>query len=202
MEPIPQQIKFVQKRPWLMILIAVGLAIALGYMAWDKWGPQPAKPGSVVSDVPMPKEIIKMQTKVVYLPVQVIKDKEEAVRKLGLPENKDPKEALFTAAKIEANRHGAKAAVFINSSSGKPKVDIVYEKAPWFSLQRTNYIGGSIGVSSLDGYIGRGYLKRDFAQVKGVYLQGELEGIARPNAPEGRKLEGIVWANLEHRFDW
>jgi hypothetical protein len=107
----------------------------------------------------------------------------------------------LTATAVKANRYGATVVTFANQTTGQIRSSIVVNKAPWFALERTNYVGGSIGIG-IDGYVGRLYVKRDLAQVKGNYLQAEIEAIARPTAIRGRTAEGVLWLNAERRFDW
>jgi len=172
------------------------------YLAWCKWGPQPADPGAVTISVPKAPQIAQMETKIVYVPkLVVIKEKADAVAKLELPatEAHNPKEELLTAAAVAANHYGATAVVFVNASTGQSRTDIVYKKAPWFSFERGNTAGVGVGYSSNDGTAGKVYYKRDVAQIKGVYIQGQLDAIARPDAKD-RKAEIIPWANIEYRW--
>jgi hypothetical protein len=189
---------------WRLKVYGGIVLLALLYFAWSLWGERALKPGSVVISAPVAPQIAKMET--TYAPpirLIVIKDKAKAVEKLGLPSSEamDPKEALLTATAVRANRYGATVVTFANQTTGQVRSSIVVNKAPWFALERTNYVGGSVGIG-VDGYVGRIYAKRDLAQVKGNYLQVEIEAIARPTAIAGRTAEGVLWLNIERRFDW
>jgi hypothetical protein len=192
------------KPPWQLYLGGAVLLFIIIYIGWSFWGHKPPKPGTVVTNVPVAKEIEDMETTTTTTTITYIKNKEEAVKKLGLPasEASNPKEVLQTAGHVEPNKNGAVVAVFINRSTGKSKMDIKYNNAPWFKLERENTIGMGIGASTLDGYIGKVYLKRDIAQVKGIYMQVSGEAIIRPSGPPDRKVEAIGLINMEKRFNW
>ena len=127
----------------------------------------------------------------------MVADKKKAVERLGLPEDQadDPGEELETATDAPASKYGTTTATFVNVSTGTVRSVIVVKRAPWFSFERGNAIGGSVGISSTDGQIYRGYFRRDVAQIKGVYLQAEVEGVKRPGKPEG-----VGWVNVEYRW--
>jgi len=185
-------------RRYLWLAVAVALA---GYLLWCRFGTQPIKPGTTV-DAPTSPQIAQMARAEIHpQKVVVFADKAAAVKKLGLPPEQamDPKEALFQSTSTPATRHGSTTTTFLNTSTGRPRSVTTILPAPWFALERTNYAGVGIGMSSSDGVVYQAFLKRDLAQVKGVYLQGEAQVIARPSSID-RKLEGIGWANAVYPF--
>lgn len=182
---------------WRRYLYGAVAISVVGYLAWCRFGPQPLAPGKAVL-VAEPKEVAGESKKKIVAPVQVYENGERVAKKLGVnPPQRN--EAVQQAVTIPRLKNGGKAVTFLNTTTGKSRTEIVADPSPWFSLERNNYLGGSLGASTVDGIIGRAYYKRDLLQVKGLFLQPELEVIARPNSPD-RKVEAIGWANVEYRW--
>jgi hypothetical protein len=201
----------VYKSPWLYygVIIAVVL-FAMSYFIYLEFTPAPAAPG-VVQVAQTPKVLQDLPRKeLVAQKVIVYRNKQDVVSKLKMivaaaetPEVAaliaDPKVEVLSATITPPNRHGSVTTTFLNTSTGKVTPVNQLTPASWFSFERTNYIGVSVGGSTIDSGMGRVYYKRDFAQSKDFYLQGEIEGIVRPESVD-RRLEGIVWINTEKRF--
>jgi len=181
-------------------LAAVALILLSGYLTWCWYGPKAPKPGTVVQAVESPKIATMEKRSITPKHVMVIADKAKAVDKLGLtPAAIRINEELLTAPVAPATRYGSTTAVFLNTSTGQTRSIDIIKPAPWFALERTNYLGGSIGASIFDGTMYRGYYRRDILQIKGVYLQGEGQAISKPDSRYERG-DLIGWMNLEYRW--
>lgn len=155
-------------RLWLWAGIAT---FALAYLAWCKWGPQPAKPGAIIKATTSPK-IADMERKAVTpKKLMVFTPKAEAVKKLKLPPDQagNDDEELFEATEAPPNRYGLTTATFVNITTGKPRTVIVVKKAPLFQFERGNRVGAEYGISSKGRYF-QGDYQRDIISVKGVVL--------------------------------
>ena len=151
-------------------LLAV-VAMAAVYLLWCRFGPQPIKPGQTVAAVTAPKIATMAREEITPRRVVVFKDKAEAVKRLNLPKEQaaNPQEKLLDATVAPASRYGTTTAVFLNTSTGKPRSTVTANKAPWFAFERGNEIGGEIGVGNRGRYI-QGDYQRDLASVKGAII--------------------------------
>jgi len=150
-------------------LAAVGLVLLAGYLAWSWYGARPPKPGAVVQAVESPK-IATMPRKIITAPVAVVADKAAAAKKLKIPEP-DLHEELQTAIDAPPLKHGGTVAVFLNTSTGQTRLDIIVKPAPWFALERGNILGAEVGIGAAGRYY-QGDYQRDFFQIKGIYFSG------------------------------
>lgn len=177
-----------------VIAILCAVLVYLGWMLWDIKHPG-AKAGDVQISVPEPKVIQNMQRERIITNTYYIKDKEAAVKELGLPasEASNPKESLLTAAKVEANRYGATAVVFVNRSTGRPRSDVKYNLSPIFAFKRDIAYGVGAGIGT-QGQTLAGRIRLDVAQIKEVTISPEVElnyADRRDKQIEGKFL---IWA--------
>jgi hypothetical protein len=183
--------------PWKLYLggaVLLLIIIYLGWMIWDIKRPSP-KAGDIAISVPEAKVIQNMQRERIITNTYYIKDKEAAVRDLGLPasESSNPKEQLLTASAVAANRYGATTAVFVNISTGRPRTDIKYKESPIFAFKRDMAYGIGAGIGT-QGQALAGRIRLDALQIKGVTVSPEIElnyADRRDKQVEGRFL---IWA--------
>ena len=185
---------FRQRFGWMVWLIIAAVIFTLIYLAWCRWGPQPAKPGSVIISAPPAPAIAQMETKTVYVPqLVVVKDKPAAVKKLGLPASEafNPKEELLTSTAVQAARYGSKVTTFVNISTGKARTDVTINESPWFSFERGNIIGTEAGIGLRGQYYQADY-QRDIFQIKGVYVSVKGTALAYPQSVKDSDLRAGV----------
>ena len=183
--------------PWKLYVggaVLLLVIIYLGWMIWDIKRPGP-KPGDIAISVPEPKVIQNMQRERIITNTYYIKDKEEALVKLGFPatEASNPKEQLLTAAGIAANKYGATVATFVNVSTGKPRTDIKYKEAPWFAFKRDLAVGVGTGVST-QGTTYAGRVRLDVMQIKEVTISPEIELNYADRRETPVESRAMIWA--------
>jgi hypothetical protein len=163
--------------PWKLYLVDAVLLCVTGYLAWSLWGHKPPPAGSVTISVPQVDTLEEMETTTTTTTLTIYKDKPAAVAALGLPasEAANPKEGLLTANEVEANKNGAVVTTFVNMSTGRPRTDIQYNKAPWFALQRGNTIGVGYELGSQGAKVPV-YYKRDVLRIKDIHGIVEVGG--------------------------
>ena len=185
-----------QKYLFVLLLLLIGI-----YFAWLKLGKKEVTPGSTIQALTVPSIAQMEQKTITPSKLVVIKDKQKAIEKLKLSVEQQPtkSEEIIRAVLVPKLKYGGTAAVFVNTTTGKSRTVITANKSPWFSFEKTNYLGLNLGVSTNDGVIGKCYYKRDIAQIKGIYLQPQIEVIARPDSKD-RSLEGIGSINIEGRW--
>lgn len=149
-----------------------GIVLAIAYGCWLKLGATPVKPGQTIPNLPPPKAVKDEPVKTVQVPVIVYRDRERVITKLGLPPA-EAKEEVQTAAVIPAMKYGGKAAVYLNTTTGKSRMAVVANEAPWLAWERGNTVGIGAGISREGRYFTGDY-KRDVLSVKGVVLAGQV----------------------------
>ncbi|CAK0753667.1 conserved hypothetical protein [Gammaproteobacteria bacterium] len=194
-----EQAKVPEGPKWKLIVFAILALCVGGYLIWSHVRTPPPQPGAITHPAPA-VSAAKVEGPKMEVPLQIVPPA-AVLKKFSRLGPISPSNPVVDTAKIPRTDNGGATVTFMNTTTGKASTVFIPAAAPWFALEGKNYLGGSIGFSSEDKTVYRGYYKRDIAQVKGAFLQGEAQGIARPNAVDRRRaVEGIVWANVEYRW--
>lgn len=176
-------------------LYGFAAVISAGYLAWSLWGLQPqtaasgfvaAKPAILSAKVPGPT----IQVKVV--PKSVVKKKFPQAHIEG-----EGTEVIDTTI-IPPAPDGATTITTIDPD-GEARTEIMINQAPWFALQRKNYLGAGYELHLNGEQKIKLYYKRDLARVKDLYLQAEAQ-IKIPTNFIRSDIEGYAGGNVEYRF--
>lgn len=173
-------------------------AFILIYMAWCRFGTKPLAPGATIQATTA-KEVAGMEKKTtVPVRVVVIADRDGAVKRLDIPPEQSPTrhEEIFLAVEVPNMKHGGKATVFLNTSSGEGRTVVQANKSPWFSFERNTVVGVEFGIGSKGRYY-QGDVKRDILSVKGVTLATRAAVTSYP-----AETDWQAGVRMEKSFDW
>jgi hypothetical protein len=183
---------------WRRRLYTGLVVISVVYVGWSFYH-QPPLPEGVFHQPVAAVDTPKIPGPVLQVPIKIIP---KAVIKKEYPEYHaadSPVVEVVDTAVIPPSENGGTTITHVDTSTGDVVTSYEPEKAPWFAPQDKNYLGISVGGSTSDGMIGRGYYKRDILRVKDVFLQVEGDVMVRPDAPT-RQVEGVAWVNAEYRW--
>lgn len=181
---------------WRRYCVVAALIVAAAYLAWLKFSNKPPAPGQTVTAATAKQVMDMPQKRTSPVSVVVIRDKEKATEKLNIPPAQTPsaKEEIFQAVAVPKLKNGGTATVFLNTSTGTGRTVVTANPQPWFVFERGNAVGVEYGIGTKGNYFRSDY-RRDFLQVKGVFLSGKVEAEVYD-----QKLEGKAGARLEYRW--
>lgn len=180
---------------WRMYLYGAVALISAGYLAWSIWSTRPQSPAA--GFVPAKPAVISAKIPGPTLQVKII-PKAAVKKKFPQAHVDGPGVEVIDTAIVPPAPDGAVTITTIDQT-GEARTEIQLKQAPWFALQRRNYLG--IGYElHLNGEQNiKLYYKRDLVRIKNLYLQGEAEIKIPVNYTRG-EIEGYAGGNAEYRF--
>lgn len=185
---------------WKRYLIAGLLLLALIYVLWLRFFQPKPLPTGAITTAPPAKQLDGMPQKEIT-PKQVIvyRDKIKVIERLKLSpaEAGNPDEEIQTAVDLPKLKYGGTATVFLNTSTGKNRTLVKAKTSPLFAFRADNSLGVGYGIGT-QGQTAAIRYRRDVAQIKEVYLSGEIEANyagARKDPVEGKAM---IWG--EYRW--
>lgn len=176
-----------------LIVYAVIAGLGLIYLAWSFWPRSTPATGFVAAKPAVSAPKIDGPT--VTVPLKIVPKKKVQQQFPSANVGGDDTEVIDTA-DIPNAPNGVTTITTINTQTGEAQTQYQAKEAPWFALERQNYIGLGYGVATGGKTALRGYYKRDLVRVKDIHLQGELAATVR----DDRTAEGTAFVNLEWRF--
>jgi hypothetical protein len=193
---IDNKVKAIQAAPpWKLYIGGAVLLLViawLGWVVWDMKHPK-GKPGSVTTAAPLTEEFENFETEIITTTTTYYPEKGKAEDKLKIPRSNNAKELLVTGSEIEANKYGAKTAVYHNTSTAGYRTAVKYNEAPWFAFKRDLAIGVGGGIST-QGTAYAGRVRLDVMQIKEVTISPEIELNYAANRKEPVESRALIWA--------
>ena len=177
----------------VVIAAVIGGILVVSYFAWSVWGHRPA-----VSDNGFQKAAPAVEVPKVPGPTVQIKVVPKAVVRKKFPDaHIDSQDEVIDTAEIESAPNGATAITTISPVTGEATTRVKAKDAPWFALERDNFIGVGYEVGTLGSRVPV-YYRRAILRVKDAHLIAEVGGKIAMDPRE--KSEAHAGAILEVRF--
>lgn len=163
MEPIPsqinQQIELIQRKPWWIYVIYVGIAflvVAVGFFIWNRFKPAEELQSHEPLVAQEAKKAVNVKKTSVKAPETIeVYDRSDLLNKVPVPAEVSQNQAnQFTAtAEIGKMEYGGKAVSFLNITTGKSGIVLQANPRPKFGFGgSTNFLAAS-GVSTRGNFL-------------------------------------------------
>ncbi len=173
------------------------IAIAI-YLAWSVYGNRPQQPSAGFVHTKPAVSSPKITGPNLTAPLKVV-PKTAVKGKFPDAHIDDPDEEVIDTADIEPAPNGATTITTMNIQTGESRTELKMKEAPWFALERQNYLGLGYELHFNGEQMGKVYYKRDLLRIKDAHLQAETV-IRFPVNGSQNKVEGFVGVNTEWRF--
>lgn len=183
---------------WRRYLYGGILLAVLAYLAWSKWGPRPQLPAAGFVAAKPAVSAKKVDGPLLKVPLRIV-PKESVKRKFPDAHIDDPEDEVIDTADIDPTPNGAIAITTIDTATGEAKTEVKMKEAPWFALERQNYLGLGYELHTDGSQKVKLYLKRDLFRVKDAHAQAEAL-VRAPINGGSDGVEGYVGGNVEYRF--
>lgn len=183
---------------WRRYLYGGVLLAVVAYIAWSKWGPRPQLPVAGFVAAKPAVSAKKVDGPLLKVPLRIV-PKESVKRKFPSAHIDDPKDEVIDTAEIGPAPNGAVTITTVDTQTGEAKTEVKMKEAPWFALERQNYLGLGYELHTDGSQKVKLYLKRDLFRIKDAHAQAEAQVRATINGDSGQ-VEGYVGGNVEYRF--
>ena len=183
---------------WRRYLYGGILLAVLIYLAWSKWWPRPQLPVAGFVAAKPAVSAKKVDGPLLKVPLRIV-PKESVKRKFPEAHIDDPKDEVIDTADIDPAPNGAITITTVDTQTGEAKTEVKMKEAPWFALERQNYLGLRYELHTDGSQKVKIYLKRDLFRIKDAHAQAEAQ-LRAPINGSGGQVEGYVGGNAEYRF--
>lgn len=184
-------------------VLAAILAILAACFAWSLRPSAPRISTAAYLPAHVPAELAREPRETITTKAQVYRDKHRAMGRLGMDEadSEDDAEELATAAAIPPTPAGAKAVVFLNTTTGRFRTVVKANPLPFFSVERGTELGVRYGVTTRGGRQAVDlFVRRDLVRLGRVYVSGYVEGSGEIGGGVIRPREAKAMIEASGRF--
>lgn len=187
--------KQISRRKLLIYALVLGAIII--YLLWSIYGSSPQQPKAGFVPAPPAVTTPKVPGPKLTVPLMIV-PKAAVKRKYPDAHIDDPDDQVIDTADIGPAPDGATTITTMNTNTGTAHTEVKIKPAPWFALERQNYLGIGYEMHLNGDQKAKVYFKRDLLRIKDIHLQGET--VLKVPLAGTAKTVGFVGGNIEYRF--